>query len=63
MEMKHVDIDWAKGVAQLLQHNYPERLYRAYIVPSNVIFRGIWSICKVNIRLSSELTSILTPCG
>ncbi len=38
---KNVDMEWAKLVGSILQNNYPERLHKAFVVPSSLFFRGV----------------------
>ena len=40
------DEEWIKNIAKVLALQYPERMKRAIVCPSNIVFRGIWSIVK-----------------
>lgn len=44
---KNLDLDWAKGVAGVIQNNYPERLFKAMVTPVSFAFRGVWRIAKL----------------
>lgn len=44
--LNNLDLPWCKGVADLLQDNYPERLNRAVVVPCNLAFRCLWRVVK-----------------
>jgi len=40
------DEAWVKNIAKTLADQYPERMKRAIVVPSNIVFRTIWNIIK-----------------
>lgn len=41
------DIEFLKSFTKLFQDQYPERLYRAIVVPTNFVFWSIWKIASV----------------
>ena len=41
------DNDWVKAIAGALQHQYPERMKRCLVYPTDRVFRWIWKIVKV----------------
>jgi hypothetical protein len=41
------DIEFLRAFSSLFQDQYPERLYRAIVVPANVIFWSIWKVASV----------------
>ena len=41
---KNLDLDLIKAMAKTMQDVYPERLFRAYIYPTNLVFRTVWKI-------------------
>jgi hypothetical protein len=44
---KNLDLPWAKMIATMLQNNYPERMYKAMVFPSNFAFDLIWRIARL----------------
>lgn len=43
---EHMDMDWAKAIAGLLQNNYPERLGAAYVTPVPFSLRVLWKVAR-----------------
>jgi len=41
------DFEFMKYFANIMQNNYPERLYRTIVYPTGFLFYGIWSIAQV----------------
>jgi hypothetical protein len=43
----NADIEFMRHFTNIMQNNYPERLYRTIVYPSGFIFYGIWSLVSV----------------
>jgi len=41
------DMEFMKALTNLLQNNYPERLYRTVVFPSGFVFWGIWQVVQI----------------
>jgi len=41
------DIEFMKHFTNIMQNNYPERLYRTIVYPSGFIFYGIWQLVQM----------------
>ena len=41
------DTEWVKAIADALQNQYPERMKRCLVYPTDRVFRWIWKIVKV----------------
>ena len=43
---ENADIEFVKHVGKVFQDNYPERLHRCVVYPTNLVFVGLWNIIK-----------------
>jgi len=41
------DMEFVRHAAALFQNNYPERLHRAIVYPSGIVFYSIWALVKL----------------
>jgi hypothetical protein len=44
--MQNSDIEFVRAMAGVFQNNYPERLHRAIVYPSGIIFYTFWNLIK-----------------
>jgi hypothetical protein len=44
--MQNSDMDFIRAMASVFQNNYPERLFRAVVYPSGIVFYTIWNLIK-----------------
>ena len=44
--MQNSDVEFVRAMASVFQNNYPERLYRAVVYPSGLVFYTVWNIIK-----------------
>jgi len=44
--LTNMDFEFVKAMAGIFQNNYPERLYRAIIYPSGIVFYTFWNLIK-----------------
>jgi len=40
------DLEFVKAASNVLQDNFPERLHRAVIYPTGLVFYGLWNVVK-----------------
>lgn len=45
--MSNTDIEFLRAFVSLFQDQFPERLYRAVVVPANVLFWSVWKVASV----------------
>lgn len=45
-DRSHVDTEFWKQMAHIVQDNYPERLDKILVYPANILFRSIWAVFK-----------------
>jgi hypothetical protein len=45
--LTNMDFEFVKAMAGIFQNNYPERLYRAIIYPSGIVFYTFWNLIKL----------------
>lgn len=44
--MANSDMEFVRAMASVFQNNYPERLHRAIVYPSGIVFYTIWNLVK-----------------
>jgi len=44
--MQNSDMEFVRALSSVFQNNHPERLFRAVVYPSGIVFYTIWNLIK-----------------